>query len=143
MVVTLTVKGTGVAPEICTEVGDALHPPAGGAFVHPSVTVPVNPFTGLNSNGMFAVWPAVTVAEVVPPAGGPIWKSVAVPVNVTGGFVFALSLSVNVAVRVPAARGRKSMSSVQFAPTATLIFIPFAATQLPEAWKSPASAPAK
>lgn len=140
---TLTVKGTGVAPEICAELGDALHPPAGGAFVHPSVTVPVKPFTGLNSRAMVAVCPAVTVAEVVPPAGGPIWKSVAVPVSVTGGFAFALSLSVSVAVRVPAASGRNSMSSVQFAPTATLIFAPFAPTQLPEAWKSPASAPAK
>lgn len=38
IVVTLTVKGTGVAPEICSELGDALHPPAGGAFVHPHVT---------------------------------------------------------------------------------------------------------
>src|SRR6185437_15680930 len=133
IVVTLTVKGTGVAPEIWAEVGEALHPPAGGAFVHPSVTVPVNPFTGLNCKAMVAVCPAMTVAEVVPPAGGPIWKSVAVPVNVAGGFALALSLSVNVAVRVPAASGRNSTSSVQFAPTATLIFIPLAPTQLPEA----------
>jgi len=72
VVVTLTVKGTGVAPEICAEVGDALHPPAGGAFVHPNVTIPVNPFTGLNCKAMVAVCPAVTVAEVVPPGGGPI-----------------------------------------------------------------------
>lgn len=133
VVVTLTVKGTGVAPEIWAEPGEALHPPAGGAFVHPSVTVPVNPFTGLNCKAMVAVCPAVTVAEVVPPGGGPIWKSVAVAVSVTGGFVFALSLSVSVAVRVPAASGRNSTSSVQFAPTATVIFAPFAPTQLPEA----------
>lgn len=133
IVVTLTVKGTGVAPEIWAEVGEALHPPAGGAFVHPSVTVPVNPFIELNCKAMVAVCPAATVAEVVPPGGGPIWKSVAVAVSVTGGFVFALSLSVSVAVRVPAASGRNSTSSVQFAPTATLILTPFAPTQLPKA----------
>ena len=72
VVVTLTVKGTGVAPEICVELGDALHPPAGGAFAHPNVIVPANPFTGLTCNIMVAVCPATTVAEVVPPGGGPI-----------------------------------------------------------------------
>ena len=72
VVVTLTVKGTGVVPEIWAEPGEALHLPAGGAFVHPSVTAPVNPFTGLNCSAMVAVCPAVTVAEVVPPGGGPI-----------------------------------------------------------------------
>jgi len=72
IVVTFTLKETGPVPEICTLPGDALQPPAGGAFVHPNVTVPVNPFTALNCSGIAAVCPAATVAEVVPPVGGPI-----------------------------------------------------------------------
>lgn len=133
VVVTFTVNETGAVPETCAETGETLQVPAGGGLLHPRVTLPVNPLRAFNSSAMAAVCPAATVADVVPPAAGAIWKSVAVPVSDTVGFVAELSLRVSVALRVPAARGKKSMSTVQFPPTGTVTLAPFVPMQPPEA----------
>src|SRR5487761_330038 len=132
VVVTFTVNETGAVPETCAETGETLQAPAGGGLLHPRVTLPVNPLRAFNSSAIAAVCPAVTVVDVVPPGTGAIWKSVAVPVSHTVGFVAELSVRVRVALRVPAARGKKSTSIVQFPPTGTVTLAPFAAMQLPE-----------
>ena len=107
--------------------------PAGGGLLQPKIIVPEKPLTGATCKLMVAVCPAATVADVVPFAAGLIWKSVAVPVSDTLGFVAALSLRVSVAARAPEATARKLTLTVQFPRTTTVTLVPFAPMQLPEA----------
>ena len=64
VVATLTVKGTGAAPETFNEFGETEQVDIEGAPVHVSATVPVNPSAGVSCRGYCAVWPAVTVSDV-------------------------------------------------------------------------------
>jgi len=133
VVLTFTVKDTGVPPDTTAEGGEAVQLPAGGGLLQPKIMVPEKPLTGATCKLMVAVCPAANMADVVPFAAGLIWKSVAVPVSDTLGFVAALSLRVSVAVRAPEAIGRKLTSTVQFPPTATVTLVPFAPMRFPEA----------
>jgi hypothetical protein len=136
--------------------------------LHASETLPANPPLESISRLYVAVPPAVTVCAKLPPAGGAISKSMAVPVRLTVcGEPGALSVIVIVAHRAPAVAphgglccsGLNTMLTEHVCPGATVIppapvhdcpvgFVPpDAGTQLPvplfATQKSPVSPPMK
>src|SRR5215472_930934 len=95
---------------------------AGMELIHESDGVPENPFIETTCRLKFAVWPASTVADVLPPAAACNSKSVAVPLSCTAcwGLPAALSVTLKTALRVPAAVGLKFTSISHAEPGATL-----------------------
>lgn len=120
MVATLTVKDTGAFASISVN-GFVEHVEFAGAPVHVSVTVPVNPFTGLISRLNVAVCPALNVADVELPGAALILRSLVVPIKGADcGLPAALSLTVRFPFRVPVALGVNETSILQLEPAASI-----------------------
>jgi hypothetical protein len=105
VVVTVTVA-VAVVPLNDTVPGEILHVAPVGAPLQVSVTIGLSPPPGVNEIAKLAVCPGVT-ATVAAPLGATV-KSWPVPVSVTvSGLPGALSVMVNIPVRLPPAVGVK------------------------------------
>ena len=104
-----------------------------GTGAHVNATAPLNPATELNSSGNTACDPAETVAEVFPFAANA--KSIPVPVSCkVCGDPAALSTTVKLPIRAPAAVGANATCTLQAAPAARpapQAFVPAAITKSP------------
>ena len=121
VVVTLKLTCAEVPGETVTELSGSMQLAPVGTPLHASVTfiesALVDPPTASTSNANSALDPAVTVWLDDPPLGMTNWKSSAVPKRLTlCGLSPALSLTINVAVRVPPEVGVKVTLSVQLPP---------------------------
>lgn len=117
----VTLKTPGDVPLMFTDVGEIVQVDTAGVPMHPRLTVPVKPDTGLTWRFNVALWPAVKVTEVGEPLTGPNEKSVALPDRErVCGLPMALSEIDSVALRGPPAVGLKVIVRAQLEPTATL-----------------------
>jgi len=112
VVVTVIVTLTGALS--VNELGDDEQVLAGIVLLQETVTVSLNPPEGESDNGNVADCPAETVAEVEPPGGTEMVKSVPSPDRVTAcGLAGALSEIVIAPARAPEAAGVKVTKIVQ------------------------------
>ena len=121
VVVTFAANGDPAFPFGVTEATEGVQVASDGAPLQLSVTVPLNPLTGVTCRLYAAGCPAVTVAVFEPPAATSIVKSVPTPLIATAwGLPAASSVIVTLAARFPVAVGLNVALTEQFAPTATL-----------------------
>lgn len=111
LVVTITEKL--VAEPFATVMPGALQVAPVGAPLHANDTVPLNPAPGVACSMKVAGWPALT-ETVVPDCEANVAAAAAVPLTVTDcGEFEALSASMRLVVRTPAASGEKTMLIAQ------------------------------
>jgi len=134
VVLIVNVEVTELTPLGVSVDGEAVQVAAAGRPLQASVTWALYPNSGFTVTVRLAEFPATTVAvggATVKPKSEP-----APPKETTCGLVGALSVMVNVAVRVPACMGANKTLIVQAAPAARLC------GQVSTSEKSAASAPA-
>jgi hypothetical protein len=118
VVATVTVACAAVLPAKFTVAGFSAHVTALGVPLHVTATAPVNE-VGDNVTVYVAVWPAITVAEVLADDNA---KFEPMPLRFTVCVAgVASSAIIRVAVCVPAAIGAKLTGIVHLAPAARLL----------------------
>lgn len=120
----VSVKLTGVPPEIARVAGLNEQPAFAGSPLQLRVMFPEYPADGPNDNAYVAGLPAVTVAEELPPGCCVMLKAGAVPIPLIAtlcGEFAALSVMAIVAERAPGATGVNTTFTVQALPAATAV----------------------